>query len=486
MTELDQKAFDTVKRLFKNDYGEPFEMALGQIAIFRAIYEKQSSRVQVESYTQYGKSDIISMAVLLRATTFPEKWPIVGGTKEKAKIIMGYVIKHLFENNYTLGKFMIEKGESVERIKRERSKERLTFRVDEAGNMGEVFLLSAEARRRGEDAGNILIGYGAPNLILDDAPLTPDNIYGKALRMLGGHIENFLLKIGNTFNRNHFLRSHNNPKFKKIVIDYHQGIREGRVTPEYIEEMREELDEVMFGILYECKFPGVGMIEAGEWIPLITEIDIEEAQKRKVESKGYAKLGADYGEGGSYNAFIIRTDNYAYVKSKDLESDLMKTAKKTLDICKEERVLRENAFGDAIGIGAGIVSRLNELGFGINPVKSGEKPTEKTDEEKKLDPIEFYNLRAEMYWKLRKWIREGGALEPHRDWKQLCQLRYKEDAGKRIKIMSKEEMKLRGIFNLGLDTADGLALTFAKSKEIRIYHTKATEGLKPYYPEIGL
>ncbi len=487
MTEQDKIAFETVKKLFKNDYGEPFEMTSGEIALFRAIYEKQSPRTQIECYTQYGKSDIVSMAVLLRATTFIEKWPILGGTKEKAGIIMGKVIKHIFENNYTLSKFQISPDESLERIKREKSKDRITFKIDEAGNMGEVFILSADARRKGEDAGNILIGYGAPNLIEDDAALIPDNIHGKAMRMLGGHKKNFLAKITNTFGRNHAYRSSNNPKYKKIRIDYHQGIAEGRITEEFVEEMRGELDLIMFGILYECKYPPSDMIEEGGWMSLLIDEVIEQAQQRKVIPVGVKRLGVDIAEGTNYNSFVIRQDNYARVKEKTLEKDLMKTADKINDMRREEMILDEDIFGDAVGVGAGVVSRVKQLGINLNAVKAGEKPTEKTEVEKKLDPIEFYNLRAEMYWEAKRWIEEGGALEPHKDWLQLTKIRYKEDAGKRIKIMSKEEMRARAIISAteSPDTAEAFSLTFGP-KEKKIQTNQASLAVLPYYPELGI
>jgi len=87
MTKDDKSAFDIVEKLFKNDYGEPFRMTKGQIELFRAIYERQDPRVQFDCYTQYGKSDVVSMAVLLRVSTFQEKWVILGASKDKANII---------------------------------------------------------------------------------------------------------------------------------------------------------------------------------------------------------------------------------------------------------------------------------------------------------------------------------------------------------------------------------------------------------------
>ena len=487
MTENDQRAFDTVKKLFKNDYGDPFEMTPGQISLFRAIYEKQNPRLQFECYTQYGKSDIVSMAVLLRATTFPEKWPILGATKDKAGIIMGKLIKHIFENDYTLGKFQIGPDESLERVKREHSKEKVNFRIDDTGILGEVIVLSAEARRKGEDAGDILIGHGAPNLIEDDAALTPDKIHGKAMRMLGGHKDNFLLKITNTFGRNHAFRSSTNPHFKTIRIDYEQGIREGRINQEYIDEMRDLLDPVMFGILYQCKYPPADMIDEKGWMPLLSEEEIEEAQRRSVQAHGLRRLGADIAEGTNYNAFVIRQDNYARVKEKTLEKDLMKTADRINELIVEERITDTETFICATGVGAGVASRLIQLGLNINSVKTGESPTELTEEEKRLNPIEYFNLRAQLGWAGREWIRQGGALEPSVEWKQLSKMRYRIAAGKTIQIMSKEEMRLRGLISISesTDIPDAFFLTFFP-RIIKIINNEASAPLKPYYPELGI
>ena len=166
---------------------------------------------------------------------------------------MAKLIKHIFENDYTLGKFQIDENENLDFIRRSRSKDNITFKVDSKA-IGQVITLSADARRKSLDAGDILIGHGGQNLIIDDAALVQDKIYGKALRMLGGQKDNFLLKITNSFGHNHAFRSRNDPKFKKFVIDYKQGIMEGRITEEFIQEMRDSLDPVMFGILYECVY----------------------------------------------------------------------------------------------------------------------------------------------------------------------------------------------------------------------------------------
>jgi hypothetical protein len=465
----DKRARLIVEKLFRNDYGEPFIMTYGQIKLFRAIFEKQHPRVQFECYTQYGKSDVVSMAVLLRVTTHPEKFIILGGTKEKAGIIMGKLVKHIFENEYTLAKFEIGKDESIERIKRERSREKVTFRVDEAGNIGEVLVLSADARRKGEDAGDILIGHGGQNLVEDDAALIPDPIHGKALRMLGGHAgKDFLLKITNTFGHNHAYRSSIDPNFKKIVIDWNQGVLEGRITTEYIDEMRSALDPVMFGILYDCVYPPANMVEEGGWMPLLTEEDIVNAQKRAegLESKGFKRLGVDIAEGTNYNAFVIRQDNKARIHSLTSEKDLMKTADHFVKIIDDEHIIDTNCFYDATGIGAGVGARVKQMLKAVNGVKVGEKPEEKSEAQKRTDPIEFFNLRAEIAWRGATWIRQGGALEPDNRWLQLTRLRYKKNENGKIQLMKKEEMRARGYIGISesTDVPDALFLTFAPAE----------------------
>lgn len=487
MTEQDRRAHQIVRKLFKNDYGEPFDMTDGQIELFRAIYERQYPRTQFECYTQYGKSDVVSMATLLRAATFPEKWIILGGTKDKAGIIMKKIIKHIFENDYTLAKFEISEDESIERIKREQSKERITFKVDEGTAFGEIVVLSADARRRSQDAGDILIGHGGQNLIEDDAALIPDVIHGKALRMLGGHNDNFLLKITNSLGRNHAYRSRIDPRFHNIVIDYNQGLTEGRITQEFVDEMRESLDPVMFDSLYGCIYPPPEMIEDGGWMPLITEEEIKEAQLRKVQPLGAKLLGCDISEGVNYNAFVIRQDNHARVKEKNQERDLMKTAENILNIRRDEYMESKNIFIDGMGVGAGVVSRCRQLKAEVNGVKTGEKPTERTEAQKLSDPIEFSNLRAEITWRAVQWIKHGGALEPHDGWKDLTKLRYRVGEGKRVQIMPKDVMRARGLLSPteSPDVGDAFCLTFAPNG-VKTYSMRQTNPVLPYYPELGV
>jgi len=69
--ELDE-AKGVCRTLFTNDKGQPFELVDGQAELFLEIWKKKHFRVHVQTTTRYGKSEVISMAVLTRACTVPE------------------------------------------------------------------------------------------------------------------------------------------------------------------------------------------------------------------------------------------------------------------------------------------------------------------------------------------------------------------------------------------------------------------------------
>jgi len=439
------KEITELANLFVDDYKKPLKLTEGQKEIFKIILKREPKRNIIICATQFGKSLTVSLGILIRAVVFPEKWAIVAPTEKKAKIIMNYIIQHLFDNP-PLFTSQLETTEPLERLKRERSKERLTFKRG-----GEIFILSADVRNK-QRLGESLIGFGAPNLVLDESSLIDDDIYATAKRMIGGHKDNFLLEIGNPFRRNHFLKAWQSDNYNKIKIDYRQGIQEGRFSPEFIEEMRKE---AFFKILYECEFPELNEIDESGWSVLLTDKEVEQAMYKNLYASECKRklLGIDVGRGGNYTVFVLRTDNYAKILEKNKDPDLMAQVGRIKRIMRDENVLAEDVFIDDVGVGGGIVDRLKEEGYKVRAVKEGEKAQ---------NAEKFVNVRAEAYWELRKWILDGGALEKNEDWYQLSEIRYKEDSSSRLKIESKEDMRKRGLESP--DVADALMLTFAMTK----------------------
>lgn len=102
------------------------------------------------------------------------------------------------------------------------------------------------------------------------------------------------------------------------------------------------------------------------------------------------------------------------------------------------------------GAGAGVIDRLRQLGYDVIEVPFGGRPTDPT----------FVNKRAEMWFVMADWMRNGGAIPDRLDLKQdLATPIYWFDAQGRRQLEPKDDIKKRGLPSP--DLADALALTFA-------------------------
>lgn len=454
ISELEIKQIkQLVRTLYKNEKGDPFEATTGQAIIFCTIFKRKHHRVHIEAYTRYGKSEIVAMAVLTRVATYPEKWSIVAGNKEKAGIIMADIIKHIFDNDFTATKFRPDPGESVESIRRYKNKDRINFKVD-GELLGEVYVCTAKSA----------LGFGAPNIVEDEAALISDKEHAMIMRMLGDLPDNYLVKIGNPWPMDHFIRSYENKEYAKIIIDYVQGIKEGRILPAYVDEMRKEK---FFDVLYECKFPSQSKPDAGNWVPLLSRDEISRALVEKdYPAFGIKKLGVDVAGGGrNFSVIIERTKNLAKIDFRENTEDTMVVAERVLTKKRDRNIHRGNIAMDKVGLGRGAYDVVNRELPGVVGVNAGDKLPDNSKESQ-----EYVNLRAFLFWEVRTWILGGGKLEldvplekkDESQWFELSKVKYKtklEGTKGKIQIMPKDQMLKEGVESP--DVADGLSMTFA-------------------------
>ena len=435
---------------FVDDAGKPIIWTPGQLEIIDAILNRSSQdglqRVIVMAATQYGKSFAVGAGVAIRASLYPERWAIVAGTTEKARIIMEYVI--MLSLNNDILRSQLDPATPLDRLRMRKSSDHLSFR-----RRGEVRVYSAEASRVTETSKS-LMGFGSPNVIEDEAALVPDLLQATVMRMVGGHADNFLMKIGNPFNRGHFYRSWIGEKYHRIFIDYHRGLSEGRFTNEFIEEMRSE---AMFDIFYTCLFPDADSIDMKGWIPLIAEQELERAMVDNDIPFGEGRIGCDVAGGGrNFSVIVYRSYNLARKVYKANEPDTMLFTGNILRFASDLGVRNDNIYVDKVGIGKGAYDRLREQRSAIVGVGGADEP---------VDSYRFLNVRAEMYWRMKEWIIRGGKLLRDPDWYQILKMKYKvADSSGKIKMMSKEEMLREGIDSP--DVADSLAMTFVRSEPL--------------------
>jgi hypothetical protein len=115
---------------------------------------------------------------------------------------------------------------------------------------------------------------------------------------------------------------------------------------------------------------------------------------------------------------------------------------------------------DSIGLGAGVVDRLRELGLPARGINVAESPAMGTI---------YVNLRAELWGKMKAWLEKRDCKLPKDDslLAELVAPRYTFNSSGKMKLESKDEMRKRGIGSP--DMADALALTFASDAGIALY-----------------
>lgn len=439
--------------------------------------------------TQYGKSYCVADGVLLRASTHKEKWAIVAPTEDKARIIMDYIIDGIFDDPLISSK--LEFNGSKEALKKERSKTRITFR-----DRGEIRVYSGNAGNT-KVTKSALMGFGAPNIILDEAGQISDELYSTVKRMVGGsegtEEGTFLLELGNPVYRNHFHRTWFGERYHKIYLNDEMALAEGRYTREFLNEMKEEAG---YDWMYGCIFPAENEVLANGYRRLVNDshvdnnyVDVlpplnyvlDEYGQPKLNQWGFkilddaAVLGIDVsGSGANETRLIIRLPkhNVAFVakvmKGNISDEDLEDVADAAIDVAHEWNVGDYRIAYDAGGVGYGLGAIFKMKGILAKPVMFGESTNK---EGKRIIPKTFLNHRAYMYWELRKWLRvEGGKLLRNLGFEEVKLVYYKTNATLKTQMEPKDDMVKRnmadGVKVSSPDTADALVLTFVDVSSI--------------------
>lgn len=178
---------------------------------------------------------------------------------------------------------------------------------------------------------------------------------------------------------------------------------------------------------------------------------VTKARKADIAGTGALIIGVDVAIGNNDRTAIIRRKGrLAYNLEKLANHNTMEICGRLKRIIIEEKPTK--MYIDCIGIGAGVVDRMQEMGFdmveGVNVARSA------NDKEK------FKNLRAELWSDMRDWLYGEMPVQiPDSDefHGELCSLGFKYDSAGRLQIESKDDLRARGMQSP--DGADALSLT---------------------------
>ena len=337
--------------------------------------------------------------------------------------------------------------------------------------------LSVERYAMGLSADNAdqFQGFHSPNMfiVVDEAEGVSEEIY-EAIEAVMTSADPLLLLIGNpTTMSGAFRRAFYEEReiYHTITISAldSPNVQAGRVvipgltTAAWVEERRkiwgEESDIYCARVLGEFPERGEntlfsladieaavnGIIDAESW-----SVDGETVTGAERAGNGEVVIAVDVARYGSDRSVILRRRGDSVEDIQALRQlDTMDLTGRVAAAIREYNPSRVCI--DEIGVGAGVVDRLRELGhqvYGINVAHRAR--------DEKL----FVNLRAEGYWRLSERFSRGEISIPN-DREligELAALRYGYDSNGRIKIESKDEMRKRGLPSP--DKADALMLAF--------------------------
>ena len=166
-----------------------------------------------------------------------------------------------------------------------------------------------------------------------------------------------------------------------------------------------------------------------------------------------AVMGLDVGEFGTdanvacfrYGGYVERLVSWGGV-------DTLVTANRSAEEYQARKVRFCNV--DATGVGAGVAPVMKTKGCRANAVKVASSPTENSE------LGEFRNLRSQLWWACREWLRvdTGAMLPPDNDLlEELATPTYEVRNGK-VEVMQKPTM--RELLKRSPDRADALCMTF--------------------------
>jgi hypothetical protein len=303
--------------------------------------------------------------------------------------------------------------------------------------------------------------------IFDEASAIPEKIFQVAMGGLTDGAPQIHLFGNPTRNSGYFWETFSGEVSKRWInyaVDSRTvpGAINVELTKQWAEDYGEDSD--FFKVRVKGEFPSA----ASNQLIGTDAVDAATAKHLPVTQYRHAPviLGVDVARFGEDKSCIYKRQGLFAEKLAEFRSlDLMTLAARVAQFEDEHEA---NAVFIDVGMGAGVIDRLRQLGRNPIEVNFGAKSTDKRCK----------NKRSEMWWKLKKWLESGGSIPQDRDLrKDLISQMYLFDVNEKLMLVKKEDLKKLGLQSP--DDGDALALTFAedvrgRKKQDDLLHLRLT------------
>lgn len=312
------------------------------------------------------------------------------------------------------------------------------------------------ARVARADKPEALAGLHGPYvmLIIDEASGVPNRIFEVMDGSLTG--ENFIVLMASNGTRTEgvFYDSHKEgAPYVKLAYNCEQSpiVKDGYVTM-MAEKHGLESDE--YAIRVKGGFAATTQMDDKGWIPLFANIRVMFEPERGQIVK-HPVIGLDpAGKGRDLSILVARDSIYLKILLNEKTSTPKDLARK-VETWRDALQAKSDDIGvDAFGIGAEVVANIQtKVGETVHALLT-DKPREGTEQE-------FNSYKAELAWKFRAWVLQGGIIISNRqaEWmKELEKIKYKRDLQGRICLMDKVTYKK--LYGFSPDRFDAALYTF--------------------------
>ena len=333
----------------------------------------------------------------------------------------------------------------------------------------------ATIRLFGADRPDALRGAYFDGVIFDEVAQMKPEIWGEIVRPALADRKGWAVFIGtpkgiNLFSRMYDLAikrmSEGNKDWYAMLYSVEQT---DIIDPHELQDLKDEMSENEFRQEFLCDF------NAAADNALISIDDVRAAAGRVYREDQYKAaplvFGIDVARFGSDSSVIFkRRGLVAFEPIVVRDFNNMRLADLIAQHISTDHP--DAVFVDS-GRGEGVIDRLNDLGFPVTEVPFGGAA---------LDSNHYANRRIEMWDKMGKWIRSGGAIPPETVLQaDLCAPTYGYTTGRGLKVLeSKEKIKER--IGRSTDLADALALTFAAPVTSRMDFERIQSSIPTFDP----
>ena len=278
--------------------------------------------------------------------------------------------------------------------------------------------------------------------------------------LTSGNILVFLISNGTRAN-GYFFDTHHKDQARWQNYAF-SSLDSPRVDQKYVDGIIEKygVDSIQYAIRVLGQFPKEDGMDDSGYVPLLKMGDIRTQPDfgNTLSFPSDSILGVDpAGDGDDKTSWVIRDNFKAKKLCEEVKSTSKSIAEKTMTLMTEYQIKPHNVIVDAFGTGMDVGKEIAIASKGminVTTVNTGDKCD--TQEDKDV----YLNKRAEIFYKAKVWLQNGGELVENGNFKEeLGGIRYKRNLAGLIQIMPKIDMKKKYGLKSPND-ADAFSLTF--------------------------